>query len=486
MLSSVFGQAQKVGRSLMLPVAVLPAAGLMLGIGNFGLTQHLFLPDAFWSVMMQSADMIFANITLLFVIGVAIGLAKNNDGTAALAGVAGWIAFNAAMGRTVELRNITDHQEFLKPVMGITSLDTGIFGALLIGSIAAYFFNRFHNIKLPDYLGFFAGKRFVPIITAFTSLFIGIICAYLWPLISVGIYAGIDSISQLGMPLAFGIYGFVERALIPLGLHHVWNAVWFFEVGQFVNESGDVVRGELNRFFAGDKSACGLGGGFMYTMWALPAAALAMYHCAKPEKKKLVGGLMLSAAFTSWLTGITEPIEFTFLFVAPVLYFVHCVLTGISFALTNYLQILHGTDFAHGALQFFLYLGISENAGYYLIIGPIWAAIYYCVFRFSITYFNLKTPGRLDDEKVSTIKEVKGSVVANQLIAAMGGKDNIRYVDACITRLRVGLKTMDKVNIEAIKSYGAIDVVVIGYNLQVIWGPNSENMKNDINVILAT
>ena len=485
MLSSFFGYAQKIGRSLMLPVAVLPAAGLMLGVGNFGLSQHLLFPDAFWSIMMQSADMIFGNITLLFVIGVAIGLAKNNDGTAALAAVAGWIVFNASMGRTVILRGIESHQDYLTQVMGISSLNTGIFGSLLIGVLAAYFFNRYHTIQLPDYLAFFAGKRFVPIITAFVSLFIGIICAYVWPLISQAIYGAIDGISNLGQPLAFGIYGFVERALIPLGLHHVWNAVWFFEVGSYVNEGGDVVRGELSRFFAGDKSATGLGGGFMYTMWALPAAALAIYHCAKPENKVMVGGLMASAAFTSWLTGITEPIEFTFLFVAPLLYFVHCILTGVAFAITNALSILHGTDFAHGALQFFLYWGLSENAIYYLIIGPIWATIYYTIFRFAITHFDLKTPGREDEIKADAV-ELVGKERAHDLVSAMGGRENIVNLDACITRLRVELKDINNANIPRIKQLGAVDVVVIGDNLQAIFGTQSDNIKTEMGIVLGS
>ncbi|CZF85161.1 glucose-specific PTS transporter subunit IIBC [Grimontia marina] len=487
MFSSFFGQAQKVGRSLMLPVAVLPAAGLMLGVGNFGLTQQLFFPDAFWSIMMQSADMIFGNITLLFVIGVAIGLAKNNDGTAALAAVAGWIVFNAAMGQTVVLRGIEEHQGYLTQMIGINSLNTGIFGSLLIGSFAAYFFNRFHTIKLPDYLAFFAGKRFVPIITAFVSLFLGIACAFVWPLVSAGIYGGIDAVSGLGQPTAFGIYGFVERALIPLGLHHVWNAVWFFEVGSFVNENGDVVRGELQRFFAGDKTATGLGGGFMYTMWALPAAALAMYHCAAPEKKVMVGGLMASAAFTSWLTGITEPVEFTFLFVAPVLYFVHCVLTGIGFAITNYFEILHSTDFAHGALQFFLYWGLSENAALYAIIGPLWAALYYFLFRFAITTFDLKTPGREgESEAEAATSNVVGEELAHSLVFAMGGKSNIQNVDACITRLRVNLKDIKQANIDSIKALGAIDVVVVGDNLQAIFGTQSDNIKTDMSAVLGS
>ncbi|MGF1868828.1 glucose-specific PTS transporter subunit IIBC [Photobacterium indicum] len=483
MLSSFFGQAQKIGRALMLPVAVLPAAGLMLGLGNFGLTQHLFFPDAFWSIMMQSADMIFSNITLLFVVGVAIGLAKNNDGTAALAAVAGWIVFNASMGQTVVLRGIETHQDYLTQVMGISSLNTGVFGSLVIGVLAASFFNRYHTIKLPDYLAFFAGKRFVPIITAFASLFLGIIGAFIWPLLSEIIYGGIDGISSLGQPVAFGIYAFVERALIPLGLHHVWNAVWYFEVGSYVNDGGEVVRGELSRFFSGDKTATGLGGGFMYAMWGLPAAALAIYHCAKPEKKVMVGGLMASAALTSWLTGITEPIEFTFLFVAPVLYFIHCILTGFAFAITNALGILHGTDFAHGALQFFLYWGLSENASYYFIIGPLWSLLYYTLFRFSIIRFNIKTPGRENDVEAETAEAV-GEERAHDLVVAMGGKENIINLDACITRLRVQLKDIDNANIPRIKQLGAIDVLVIGDNLQAIFGTQSDNIKTEMAVVL--
>lgn len=341
-------------------------------------------------------------------------------------------------------------------------------------------------MMLPDYLAFFAGKRFVPIITAFVSLFLGILGGYVWPLFSEVIYGGIDTISQLGQPTAFGIYAFIERALIPLGLHHVWNAVWYFEVGSFVNENGEVVRGELARFFAGDKTATGLAGGFMYSMWALPAAALAIYHCAKPEKKVMVGGLMASAAFTSWLTGITEPIEFTFLFVAPLLYVAHCVLTGIAFAITNYFEILHCTDFAHGALQFFLYWGLSENAMYYFIIGPIWAALYYFLFRFSITKFDIKTPGREDEsaeEQVASAIAVPAEL-AKDLVTAMGGKENIVHVDACITRLRVSLKDIAVANIPKIKALGAVDVVVIGDNLQAIFGTQSDNIKTDIAAVL--
>lgn len=223
----------------------------------------------------------------------------------------------------------------------------------------------------------------------------------------------------------------------------------------------------------------------MYTMWALPAAALAIYHCAKPENKVMVGGLMASAAFTSWLTGITEPIEFTFLFVAPLLYFVHCILTGVAFAITNALSILHGTDFAHGALQFFLYWGLSENAIYYLIIGPIWATIYYTIFRFAITHFDLKTPGREDEIKADAV-ELVGKERAHDLVSAMGGRENIVNLDACITRLRVELKDINNANIPRIKQLGAVDVVVIGDNLQAIFGTQSDNIKTEMGIVLGS
>lgn len=483
MSGSFFSQAQRVGRSLMLPVATLPAAGLMLGIGNFGAQGHLFLPPSFWSVLMVSGDWIFGNMPLLFLIGIAIGLARNNDGTAALAAVVGFITMNAALGKTVVLRGLETNTE----VLSIPTLNMGILGSILMGSLAAYFFNRFHTLKLPEYLGFFAGKRFVPIITGFSGIFLGVMLGFIWPVVGSAIFEFTAYLGTLNKSVTFGLYGLVERALIPTGLHHIWNAFFFNELGSWTNpQTGEVVTGELVRFFKGDPSAGGLAGGYMYSMWALPAAALAIYRCASLEKRKLVGGLMLSAAFTSWLTGITEPVEFAFLFVAPMLYVIHTLLTGVAFALTNYLGIVHSTDFAHGALQFFLYLNLPQthNTWWFLIIGPLWALLYFSLFSFLIRKFDLKTPGR-ESQPLQAVDIKEQDELALDLVEAMGGAANIVHLDACITRLRVSLHDIKLADIPRIKALGAIDVLVVGNNLQAIFGTRSDNIKTDMSAALA-
>ncbi|WP_238486330.1 glucose-specific PTS transporter subunit IIBC [Motilimonas eburnea] len=476
MISHTFGQLQKVGRSLMLPVSVLPVAGLLLGIGS---ANFSWMPAAVSQIMAQSGEAVFGFMPLLFAIGVALGFTKN-DGVAALAGTVGLGIMLATLGVAAKLKGLET-----TTVLGITTLQTGIFGGIIMGAVAGYMFNRFYRIKLPEYLGFFAGKRFVPIVTGLAAIVVGIIMAFVWP--PVG--AMIDSFSHWtayqNPILAWGIYGFGERALLPLGLHHIWNAPFFFEVGSYTDpETGKVITGEVARFFAGDPTAGHLGGGFMYTMWALPGAALAIYHCAKPEKKAIVGGLMFSAALTSWLTGITEPVEFAFLFVAPVLYVIHAFLTGIGFAITNFLEIQHGQSFAHGAIDFFLFLPLSTKAWLFLIIGPLWAAFYYVLFRVVITKFDLKTPGR-EEAEAEQAAVVVGSELATNLVSAMGGKGNIKNIDACITRLRVSVADIDKVDIARIKALGAREVVVVGDNLQAIFGTQSDNIKTEIGDVLA-
>ncbi len=478
MNSSLFGQLQKIGRSLMLPVAVLPVAGLMLGLGNAGFA---FIPDALSKIMLAAGDGVFGNMQLMFAVGVALGLSKNNDGAAALAGVVGLIIMNASSGVVTGLRGL----ETDATILGVETLQTGVFGGIIIGSVAAFMFNRFYNIRLPEYLGFFAGKRFVPIITGIAAIGVGTILAFAWPPVGELLDVFSHWAAYQNPVLAWGIYGAGERSLLPIGLHHIWNAPFFFEVGSYTDpETGKVITGEINRFFAGDKTAGGLAGGFMYSMWALPAAALAMYHCARPEKKKLVGGLMATAALTSWLTGITEPIEFTFLFVAPVLYVIHVFLTGIAFALTQYLEIKHSTDFAHGAIQFFLYMPLSTNAWLYFVIGPIWAALYYGLFRVLITKLNLKTPGRETEETSDVAATVVGEKLATEVIQALGGKANIKTIDACITRLRVSVKNISDVDKTKLKQLGAMEVVIMGDNLQAIFGTQSDAIKTDINILL--
>ncbi len=479
MFGKAFGQLQKIGRSLMLPVAVLPVAGLMLGLGNAGFA---FIPEALSKVMLAAGDGVFSNMQLMFTVGVALGLSKGNDGAAALAGVVGLIIMNASLGVVTGLRGF----ETDATIMGVNTLQTGVFGGIIMGAVAALMFNRFYNIRLPEYLGFFAGKRFVPIITGLLAIAVGAFLAFAWPPVGQLLDAFSHWAAYQNPVLAWSIYGAGERSLLPVGLHHIWNAPFFFEVGSYTDpETGKVITGELSRFFAGDKTAGYLSGGFMYSMWALPAAALAIYHCATPSRKKVVGGLMASAALTSWLTGITEPIEFTFLFVAPVLYVIHVFLTGIAFAITAFLDIKHSTDFAHGAIQFFLYYPMSNNAWMFVIIGPIWAALYYGLFRFLIVKLDLKTPGR-ESDPVKVEMAGAPDEIATDIVMALGGKPNIKSVDACITRLRVTVKDINEVDIVKLKQLGAHDVLVIGDNLQAIFGTQSDNIKTEINGVLAT
>ncbi|OAN17883.1 PTS glucose-specific subunit IIBC [Photobacterium jeanii] len=460
----------------MLPVAVLPIAGLLLGIGS---AKFEFLPTVVSEIMAMSGDAVFSNLALIFAIGVALGL-SDNDGVAGLAATVGFAILTATMGVMAKIHGIETAQ-----VIGIPTINTGVFGGIAIGAIASVMYNKFYNIKLPEYLGFFAGKRFVPIVTGLSAIALGIVMSYVWPPIGNLINTFSHWAAYQSPTLAFGIYGFVERSLIPFGLHHIWNVPFFFEVGEYVNpETGAVIKGEIQRYLAGDPTAGNLAGGYMYSMWALPAIGLAIFHSARPEKRALVGGIMASAALTSWLTGITEPMEFSFLFVAPVLYVLHCIFTGIGFALVSALDIHHSVTFAHGAIDFLIYYPLSQNAWLFIIIGPLWALMYYTVFRLLISKLNLMTPGREADEKdVSQIAEI-GTELAENLIQALGGKSNIKSVDACITRLRVTLHAMEKADIEKIKQLGAREVLVIGDNLQAIFGTQSDNIKTEINQVL--
>src|SRR6187549_820224 len=319
---------------MMLPVSVLPVAGILLGVGS---ANFSFLPESLSLIMAKAGSAVFGNLPLLFAIGVAIGLTEN-DGVAALAGTVGYVVFLAAMGVCAKLSGIEP-----TTIMGIPSIETGVFGGIIVGLIAAAAFNRFYKIRLPSYLGFFAGKRAVPIITAFAVIAAGAVLSFVWPPIG----RGIDSFSHWavhGRPaLAFTIYGIVERALIPFGLHHIWNVPFFFQAGDFTDPAtGSVVHGEIARFIAGDPTAGNMTGGYLFKMWGLPAAAIAMWRAARPEHRLKIGSIMISAALTAFLTGITEPIEFSFLFVAPVLYAVHALLAGISYGICVLLGIKHG------------------------------------------------------------------------------------------------------------------------------------------------
>jgi len=476
---NAFSLLQKIGKCMMLPVSVLPVAGILLGVGS---ANFSWLPESLSLIMAKSGDAIFANLPLLFAIGVAIGLTEN-DGVAALAGTTGYVVFLAALGVCAKLQGIE-----VKPIMGIPAIETGVFGGIIVGLVAAWAFNRFYKIQLPSYLGFFAGKRSVPIITSFAVILVGAGLSFIWPPIGYGI----DRFSQWAVhsqpALAFTIYGVVERALIPFGLHHVWNVPFFFQAGDYTDPAtGSVVHGEIARFIAGDPTAGNMTGGYLFKMWGLPAAALAMWRAARPENRAKVGGIMISAALTAFLTGITEPIEFAFIFVAPVLYGIHAVMAGLAYFVCITLGIKHGFTFSHGFIDYVVLFPKSHGALWLFVLGPLWAAVYYGVFTFAIRKFNLATPGReVEDEATKAARSVTGDSFTLQLVRAFGGRSNIASLDACITRLRVKLNDVTKASADRLKALGAAGVVVVGDGVQAIFGTRSENLKTEMQEYLKT
>ncbi|MFA6029587.1 MAG: PTS glucose transporter subunit IIBC [Elusimicrobiota bacterium] len=477
-LKDAFGLLQKIGKSLMLPVAVLPVAGILLGVGSAGFT---WMPDLLSSIMRDAGGAIFGNLPLFFAIGVALGLA-DNDGVASLSAVVGYAVLLATMGLLAARHGVE-----VKPIMGIKSIDTGVFGGILMGGVAAAMFKRYYRIELPPYLGFFAGKRFVPIVTAFAAVVIGVAMSYLWPPVGRGIRV-FSQYAAYGNPtLAAAVYGFVERLLIPFGLHHIWNVPFFFEIGSFTKAGGEVVHGDITRFFAGDPTAGILGGAYLFKMWGLPAAAMAMWHSARPEHRKRIGGIMVSAALTSFLTGITEPIEFSFMFVAPVLYALHAVLAGFSQILFSLLGAKLGFTFSQGFIDYVLYYAKDTKPWLVLLIGPIYACVYYGVFRWAIDMFDLRTPGReAAEEEAAPAPAAAAGGHALQLVLAFGGRSNIKNLDACITRLRVSVEDVSRVRSERLKSLGAAGVVMAGSGVQAIFGTRSENIKTEIEIYLRS
>ena len=463
---------------MMLPVSVLPVAGILLGVGS---ANFSWLPQSVSQVMAQSGGAIFSNLPLLFAIGVAIGL-TDNDGVAALASTVGFAVFLATMGVSAKLRGIETATN-----MGIPTIDTGVFGGIIVGLIAASVYSRFYKVRLPDYLGFFAGKRSVPIITAFAVIVAGVILSFVWPPIGNAINA-FSNWAVHGQPaLAFFIYGVVERALIPFGLHHVWNVPFFFQAGEFVDPStGQTVRGEIARFIAGDPTAGHMTGGYLFKMWGLPAAAAAITLAARPENRAKIAGIMMSAALTAFLTGITEPLEFAFLFVAPVLYVIHALLAGVAYAVCILLGIKHGFTFSHGLIDYIVLFPKSTNALWLFVLGPIWGVLYFGVFSFLIRKLNLPTPGREAVEEATVVHSAGGDEFALQIVRALGGRSNIVNLDACITRLRVKLKDSSKVSADKLKALGAAGVVMVGDGVQAIFGTRSDVLKTEVGDYLKT
>jgi PTS system glucose-specific IIC component len=493
---SAFSLVQKIGKAMMLPVSVLPVAGILLGVGS---ANFSWLPPIASLTMAQAGGAIFQFLPLLFAVAVAVGLTEN-DGVAALASTVGYLVMLATMGVATEFFGLwhasdpglinqirqaldlaVDHpgaggQSQVVSIMGIASLDTGVFGGILIGLVAGWVFNRFYRVELPAYLGFFAGKRSVPIITAFAAIGLGIVMSIVWPPVGRLIQLFSNWASHGQPVLAFTLYGFVERLLLPLGLHHIWNVPFFFEVGQYTDPAtGHVVRGEINRYIAGDPTAGNLAGGYLFKMWGLPAAAMAMWRSARPENRAKVGGIMVSAALTAFLTGITEPVEFMFLFLAPPLYLIHACLAAAAYGTCILLGIKHGMTFSHGLIDFILLYPKSHNALWLLVLGPVWAVVYYAVFRFAIVKFDLKTPGRETEPAPAA-----ASGGPAEIVQALGGAENIAALDACITRLRIKLRDVTKVDAARLKTLGAAGVVTVGDGVQVVVGTRAENLKTDI------
>lgn len=500
MWKKFFGQLQRIGKALMLPVAILPAAGLLLALGN------AFQGDALQSLlpfikvegvqnvakMMEGAGgIIFDNLAIIFALGVAIGLA-GGDGVAAIAAFVGFIVLNKTMGMFLNVtpEKAADAAKGFATVLGISTLQTGVFGGIIIGALAAWCYNKFYNISLPSYLGFFAGKRFVPIMMATLSFILAFPMAIVWPFIQGGLNAFSEGLLASNTGLAVFLFGFIKRLLIPFGLHHIFHAPFWFEFGSYKNLAGQIIHGDQRIFIEQIRDNVPLTAGkfmqgeFPVMMFGLPAAALAIYQTAKKENKKVVAGLMLSGALTSFLTGITEPLEFSFLFVAPLLFFIHAVLDGLSFLILYLLDVHLGYTFSGGFIDFFL-LGILPNkTQWWLVIpvGLIYAVIYYVIFRFVIQKMNYKTPGR--EGKEMQTSTVSTNELPFKVLDAMGGESNIKHLDACITRLRVEVNDKAKVDVQGLKDLGASGVLEVGNNMQAIFGPKSDQIKHNMQQIM--
>lgn len=404
--AGVMAVLQRIGRSLMLPVAVLPAAALLVRLGN---TDMLGRPDfpAFLTkiagFMAAGGNAILDNMALLFAVGIAIGFAKKSDGSTALAAVVGYLVFKNVLGTFTD-KNLPKVAQAVdgKVVMVDAPVDAKVLGGVVMGLVVALLYQRFYRTKLPDWAGFFGGRRLVPILSAFAGLLLGIVFGYIWPVLGTGLHNFGEWLVGSGA-VGAGIFGVANRALIPIGMHHLLNSFPWFQAGDYHGKSGDIAR-----FLAGDPSAGQFMTGFFpIMMFGLPAACLAIVHCARPERRKVVGGMMVSVALTSFVTGVTEPIEFTFMFIAPVLYAIHAVLTGISLALTWALGMKDGFGFSAGAIDFGLNLGIASNPWGLVLVGLCFAVVYYAVFRFAITRFNLPTPGRESDEELAELQKAE-------------------------------------------------------------------------------
>ena len=521
MKDKIFGVLQRVGRSFMLPIALLPVAGLLLGIGSsftnetmlaaYGLNSVIHPGTLIYTildVMSQTGSAVFNNLALLFAMGVAIGMARKEKEVAALSGAVAYIIMNTAIQAMINAAGGVEAMpaNSTTTMLGITTLQMGVFGGIVVGLGVAALHNKFYKIELPQVLAFFGGTRFVPIVSSIVYLVVGIAMFYIWPVVQSGIAALGALVLASGYAGTF-IYGLLERALIPFGLHHVfYMPFWQTAVGGTAIIDGVTVTGAQNIFFAelASKSTTVfsvsatrfMAGKFPFMMFGLPGAALAMYQCAKPEKKKAAGGLLLSAALTAFLTGITEPLEFTFIFVALPMYAVHCVLAGLSFMLMHILNVGVGMTFSGGLIDLVLFGVMQGNAKthwiWVVVVGAVYFVLYYIIFRFMISKFDYKTPGRDDAEEVKLYTRAdvnarsaaSGSTapagddpVSALIVEGLGGADNLSDVDCCATRLRCTVKDVALVKQDVLKASGASGVICKGDGVQVVYGPKVAVIK---------
>lgn len=524
MKDKIFGVLQRVGRSFMLPIAILPVAGLLLGIGGsftnetmletYGLLNIMgkgTIFNAIFQVMNAAGNVVFANLPIIFAMGVAIGMAKKEKEVAALAASISFFIMHASISAMIIINGgeATMLEGATTDVVGITSLQMGVFGGIIVGLGVAALHNRFYKIELPQVLSFFGGTRFVPIISALVYTAVGILMFFIWPVIQNGIYAVGDVVLRSGYAGTW-VYGFMERLLIPFGLHHVFYLpFWQTAVGGTLDVGGQLIEGAQNIFFAQladpsvEKFAVSatrfMSGKFPLMIFGLPGAALAMYRTAKPEKREVVAGLLLSAALTSMITGITEPIEFTFLFVAPLLYGIHCVLAGFAYMLMHVFEVGVGMTFSGGLIDMFLFGVMQGNAKtnwlWIIVVGIGYFIVYYLLFSFLIKKLDLKTPGRYDNEEIKLYnrsdveaKKKKTNTIGYESIDelsevicnGLGGKKNISDIDCCATRLRCTVHKAELVDDELLKSTGASGVVHKGNGVQIIYGPRVTVIKSNL------
>lgn len=458
-MKKVFTVLQRIGKALMLPIAVLPVAGLL---NRFGQADLLNIP-----FVAGCGQVLFDNLPLLFALGVAVGLSVDASGAVAISGLVSYLVFTKGLA-------------ILNP-----AINMGVLAGIITGIVAAVLYNKFHDIKMPDALSFFGGKRFVPIVSGVSSMLLALVFGSFWG----GVQDALNAFGEMQTtsgPVGAGVFGFLNSLLLPFGLHHVLNSLFWFVFGSFTNAAGELVQGDLFRFFAGDPTAgTYMAGFFPIFMFGIPGAALAMYRCAKPENKKRVSGLLFSTALTFIITGIGEPFYFMFLFAAPGLYLVHALLQGSSLAIASALGIKHGFTFSAGLIDYLLNFGIATKPLLLLAMGVCYFVVYYLVFWFCIRKFNLMTPGREETgPEAASAGDYSTDEYTARMVECLGGEENLKTIEACITRLRLVVQDSSRIDEAGLKAMGAAGVMKVGNNVQVVLGGKAEQVASNMNKML--